>query len=77
MIAERIAECHVAAKRLFGEKYTEKTKAIRDALQDLMSHGCNAVSAGLHMMAFMKEKGMLNGMAIMLVCAVVYELAEN
>lgn len=77
MIAERIAECHKAANKLFGDQYTEKTQAIRDALQDLMRHGCNAVAAGLHLLDFMKERGELSGMAIMLVCAVVYELVET
>lgn len=77
MIAEKIAECHQSAKRLFGEKYTEKTQGIRDALQDLMRHDCNEVSAGLHLMKFLKKRGKLSSMAIMLISAVVYELCDS
>lgn len=74
LIVEKVFECHEAAHKLFGEKYTEKTQDIRDALQDLMKHGCNATSAGLHLLHFLKGKGKLDSMAIMLTAAVIYDL---
>jgi len=75
MVANKIAECHEAAIKLFGEQFHEKTKPIRLALNELIEKsGCGAVGAGIHLLKFLKEKGNLNAMAIMMTCAVVYDI---
>ena len=78
MIAYKIAECHDAAKKLFDDQFHEKTKPIRLALEALMEKsGCDAVEAGLHLLRFLKEKGDLNAIAIMMTCAVVYDIRSK
>ncbi len=78
MIAGKIAECHQAATRLFGNRFAEKTKPIRVAMQELMDKsGCDEVSAGLAVMRMLKEKGNLDAMGIMMVSAVTYAMCEE
>jgi len=79
MIIEKIEECYRAAHRLFGNEFTQKTKAIRDAMKDLVNKGgCSTVSAGLHLLEFLKDKkGYVDGMEVMLVCAVTYDMCKK
>jgi len=78
MIADKIADCHEAAIRLFGDEFCENTQPIRAALNALMDgFNCSAVTAGLDLLLEIRSRGDLNGMAIMLVCAVVYDLSET
>jgi len=78
MIADKIADCHEAAVRLFGDEFHEETEPIRAALNALMDgFNCSAVTAGLELLLEIRSRGDLNGMAIMLICAVVYDLSEN
>ncbi len=75
MIANKIADCHEAAIKLFGENFHEKTKPIRLALDALMAKsGCDAVEAGLHLLKYLDDKGEMNPMAVMMTCAVVYDI---
>lgn len=80
VIADKITDCHEAAVKLFGDEFREKTGPIREALNALMDgFNCSAVTAGLELLLEMRSRGDLNGMAIMLICAVVYDLnlSEN
>jgi len=78
MIMLRITECYQAAQRLFGDQYKEKTKGIRDAMQDFKDkYGCSNVEAGLAVIQFMENKNEGSSMLIMLVSAVVYDMAEE
>ncbi len=78
MITERITECYQAARRLFGEQFKAKTKGLRDAMQELKEKtGCNNVEAGLELLRFMEKKNKMDSMLIMLVSAVVYDMAEE
>ncbi len=77
MIAGKIAECHEAANKLFGDDYHEKTQPIRSCLEELVEKlKCGPISAGIELLRFLKEKGDLNAVSIMLVCAVVYEIHQ-
>ncbi len=73
-IANKIEECHRAAKALFGNEFEQKTKPIRVALQALIEKGCNTAGAGLMLLKLLKKKGDLDAMGIMLVCAVIYDM---
>ena len=77
-ITEKITECHRAARRLFGDKFKEKTKGIRDAMQELKDKtGCDNVTAGMEVMKFMEKKDQMSAMLIMLVSAVTYDMAND
>lgn len=75
---ERITECYQASKRLFGDEYKEKTKGIRDAMQDLKDQtGRSTVAAGIALLEFMEARNKMDSMLIMLVSAVMYDMAEE
>ena len=77
-ITDEIMVCHQAAQRLFGDQYEEKTKGIRDAMQDFKARtGCSNVAAGMAVLEFMETKNKLDSMLIMLVSAVMYDMVSE
>ena len=77
-ITDKIMECHQAAQRLFGDQYEDKTKGIRDAMQDLKDKtGCSNVAAGMAVLEFMETKNMMCSMLIMLVSAVMFDMISE
>lgn len=77
-ITDKITECYQAARRLFGDEYKEKTKGIRDAMQDLKDKtGCSTVESGLAVLNLLEQKKDLDAMGIMLVSAVTYDMCQE
>lgn len=77
-ITERIEECYLAAKRLFGGNFDERTEPIRVAMQMLKDKTkCSTVAAGQAVMEMLKRRGDLDAMGIMMVSAVIYAMSEE
>ena len=77
-ITDKIMDCHTAARRLFGDQYHGRTKAVREAMQDLKDKtGCSNVAAGMAVLEFMEAKNKLDAMLILLVSAVMYDMVEE
>jgi len=75
LIAEKAAECHTAAQKLFGEQFKEKTEPIRLAMTDLIQKtGCPVSEAAYHLLSMLEKKGDLNAMGKLLTLAVMADL---
>lgn len=76
-IADKIEECYRAAQVLFGGNFEHRTKPIRVALQALIENGRNTAGAGLLLLKEAERRGDLDAMWILLVSAVVYDMATE